>query len=60
FKTINMLPQVIFYDNNCRLYRYLKAHNNPIAEESGLLVDVFHWKLKHKQTDVECTVHCNP
>ncbi|KAJ3871030.1 hypothetical protein F5051DRAFT_341442 [Lentinula edodes] len=60
FKTINMLPEVIFYDNNCRLYRYLKAHNNPIAEESGLPVDVFHWKSKHKRTDVECAVHCNP
>ncbi|KAE9382721.1 hypothetical protein BT96DRAFT_786595, partial [Gymnopus androsaceus JB14] len=54
------LPEVCFYDNNCRLYRYLNAHDDPIKEELCLPVDPFHWKCKHKKTDIECAVHCNP
>ncbi|KAF8227727.1 hypothetical protein L208DRAFT_1295221 [Tricholoma matsutake] len=28
--------------------------------KATLPVDVFHWKCKHKKSDVECLVHCNP
>ena len=26
----------------------------------GLPVDVFHFKSKHRETDIECQLHCNP
>ncbi|KZT52794.1 hypothetical protein CALCODRAFT_441066, partial [Calocera cornea HHB12733] len=56
------LPDVLFYDNNCQLHRYmadrptLKRH----FEGTALVVDVFHFKCKHSETDIYCTTHCNP
>ncbi|KZT50752.1 hypothetical protein CALCODRAFT_422480, partial [Calocera cornea HHB12733] len=57
----NSLPNVIFYDNNCQLHRYmaerptLKRH----FEGTALVVDVFHFKCKHSEADVYCSTHCN-
>ncbi|KAJ3866310.1 hypothetical protein EV359DRAFT_36897 [Lentinula novae-zelandiae] len=55
-----LLPDVSFYDNNCRLYRYLRAHDDPLLGKLALPVDVFHWKSKHKKSDIDCSYHCSP
>ena len=31
-----------------------------LHKEIGLLVDVLHWKCKHKKSDDTCAIHCNP
>ncbi|KAF9061180.1 hypothetical protein BDP27DRAFT_1338495 [Rhodocollybia butyracea] len=55
-----LLPEVLFYDNGCRLYRSFRARNDPLFDKLALPVDVFHWKSKHKKTDIECSYHCSP
>ncbi|KAH8797228.1 hypothetical protein DL96DRAFT_1825368 [Flagelloscypha sp. PMI_526] len=56
----DLMPDVIFYDNNCRLYRHLRHNNDDLIHRVCLPVDVFHWMCKHKKTDIECSEHCNP
>ncbi|KAH9896557.1 hypothetical protein C8Q73DRAFT_744583 [Cubamyces lactineus] len=51
----------IHYNNNCGLFKHCRATPGEDLHESiGLPVDVFHWKSKHKKTEVECSFHCNP
>jgi hypothetical protein len=38
----------------------LAAEGNTYFENCSLPVDMFHYKCKHKKTDVWCTQHCNP
>lgn len=54
------LPQVIFFDNNCRLMAHLRAQGDTYFEKVCLPVDVFHFKSKHKESDEFCQKHCNP
>ncbi|KAF8573172.1 hypothetical protein K439DRAFT_1399876 [Ramaria rubella] len=58
------MPSYIFYDNNCHLMAHLMAHllhtGDTYFSNVGLLVDVFHFKSKHKETDIICQSHCNP
>jgi hypothetical protein len=54
------MPNIIFYDNNCGLFRHLVADGDDLYRRVGLPVDVFHWDCKHKMTDIECSIHCNP
>ncbi|KIO18482.1 hypothetical protein M407DRAFT_83864 [Tulasnella calospora MUT 4182] len=51
-------PEYIFYDNNCTLAKTVK--HDPFFTHIGLPVDVFHFKTKHKETDIFCQTHCNP
>jgi hypothetical protein len=51
---------IIFYDNNCGLFRHLVGDGDDLYKTVGLPVDVFHWDCKHKKSDIECSVHCNP
>ncbi|KZT50698.1 hypothetical protein CALCODRAFT_444209 [Calocera cornea HHB12733] len=61
FPTEKSLPDVIFYDNNCQLHRYV--HDRPDLREyfkhTALVVDVFHFKTKHSEKDEYCSQHCN-
>ncbi|KZT51760.1 hypothetical protein CALCODRAFT_442621 [Calocera cornea HHB12733] len=62
FPTQKSMPDVLFYDNNCRLHQYL-AGRGPIQQhfsKTALVVDVFHFKNHHSTKDVYCTTHCNP
>lgn len=52
------MPEHIFFDNNCSLAKGVK--NDPIFQNVGLTVDVFHFKCKHRETDTFCQMHCNP
>lgn len=54
------MPDIIFYDNNCTMYKHLRSQRDDLLESVGLPVDVFHWTCKHKKSDVECAIHCNP
>ncbi|TFK78421.1 hypothetical protein K466DRAFT_579374 [Polyporus arcularius HHB13444] len=57
------MPRIVCYDNNCGLYKWCAAHayeGEALHLKVGLPVDVFHWTCKHKKSDIECSVHCNP
>ncbi|KAF7979107.1 hypothetical protein HWV62_43638 [Athelia sp. TMB] len=54
------LPDVIFFDNNCRLQAHLNKQKDTFFRRVILAVDVFHFKSKHKETDEFCQRHCNP
>ena len=54
------LPDYIFYDNNCQLTQHLQASNDTYFDKSALVVDVFHFTSKHKETDLHCQTNCNP
>jgi hypothetical protein len=60
FRIDHSMPNIIFYDNNCGLYRHLVAVGDNLYKTVGLPVDVFHWQCKHNKSDIECSVHCNP
>ncbi|KAF8579378.1 hypothetical protein K439DRAFT_1620562 [Ramaria rubella] len=54
------MPSYIFYDNNCQLMVHLIHSGDDYFIKVGLPVDMFHFKCKHKETDVMCQPHCNP
>ncbi|KAJ7351332.1 hypothetical protein DFH08DRAFT_957652 [Mycena albidolilacea] len=60
FRTEGSMPDIVFYDNNCTLYKHLARINDPLIETVGFPVDVFHWQCKHKKEGVECSYHCSP
>ncbi|KAF8065382.1 hypothetical protein FPV67DRAFT_1419290 [Lyophyllum atratum] len=64
FPTKSLLPQVIWHDNNCRIRPMLAGDIDPYLrayfEHCAMPVDVFHFKSKHKETDVDCNLYCNP
>ncbi|KAJ7167590.1 hypothetical protein C8R46DRAFT_1093498 [Mycena filopes] len=64
FPTQRSLPQVMWHDNNCRLVAMLRNDTDSklsnYFNSCALPVDVFHFKCKHKESDVECGKNCNP
>ena len=63
FPTKASLPAVIWHDNNCRIHAMLNnddEHLRTYFDQCALPVDVFHFKCKHKESDVECGRNCNP
>ena len=60
FRAPGSMPDIVFYDNNCTLYKHLFHINDPLLESVGFPVDVFHWQCKHKKDGIECSYHCNP
>ncbi|KAK7689517.1 hypothetical protein QCA50_007309 [Cerrena zonata] len=64
FPTKRALPGVIWHDNNCQIVRMLRNDVDPYLasyfDNCALLVDVFHFKSKHKEQDVDCGNNCNP
>ncbi|KAF4574428.1 hypothetical protein EYR40_005848 [Pleurotus pulmonarius] len=53
-----LMPNHIFYDNNCNLSKHVRG--DPIFKDVGLTVDVFHFKSKHSEQDTYCQENCNP
>lgn len=50
----------VWYDNNCGLFKYCAARaGEHLHLDVGLPVDVFHWKCKHKKTNIKRSFHCN-
>ena len=64
FPTQRSLPGVIWHDNNCSIVAMLRNDPDPFLahyfDRCALPVDVFHFKSKHKETDIFCQTHCNP
>ncbi|TFY52205.1 hypothetical protein EVJ58_g10145 [Rhodofomes roseus] len=63
FPTRQSLPQVLWHDQNCRLWSMLNnssEENKQFFDGIALPVDVFRFKCKHKQSDIVCGTHCNP
>lgn len=58
YRIKDLMPNHIFFDNNCTLGKMVK--NNPIFDNVGLTVDVFHFTCKHSITDTFCQENCNP
>ncbi|KAG2034218.1 hypothetical protein BDR03DRAFT_935321 [Suillus americanus] len=60
FPTAVSTLEFFVFDNNCKLH----AHQDTIGDDhfatTGMPVDVFHFNLKHKETDTYCQQHCNP
>ncbi|THU93141.1 hypothetical protein K435DRAFT_580726, partial [Dendrothele bispora CBS 962.96] len=58
-------PNHFIFDCNCILSKHV-WHPNTNSEirdffkDIGLAVDVFHFKSKHKESDVHCGSYCNP
>ncbi|KAJ3520707.1 hypothetical protein NMY22_g12634 [Coprinellus aureogranulatus] len=64
FPTKRSLPRVIWHDNNCKILAMLRNDTDPYLrhyfDDSLMVVDVFHFKSKHKESDKECNANCNP
>lgn len=64
FPTQASLPGVLWHDNNCNIVKMLNADTDEDLKHyfdgCALPVDVFHFKSKHKEGDVDCGANCNP
>ena len=60
FPTPQTVPEYFIFDNNCQLDAHQKKIEDTHFEKTGKPVDVFHFKSKHKETDMHCQMHCNP
>lgn len=60
YENTSFKPDHIFFDNNCRLKLHVQSTGNPWWDGVGLTVDVFHFKSKHRETDLFCQTYCNP
>ncbi|KAF7372143.1 hypothetical protein MVEN_00073200 [Mycena venus] len=60
FHVDSSMPDIVIYDNNCTVYKYLVHNNIELYKTVGFPVDVFHWTCKHAKQGVECSYHCNP
>lgn len=60
FPTPQSMPELFIYDSNCILRQHLDATGDTYFANTGLPVDVFHFKAKHRITDTACQQHCNP
>ncbi|KZT60570.1 hypothetical protein CALCODRAFT_416579, partial [Calocera cornea HHB12733] len=61
FPSRKSLPDVVFYDNNCQLHRYIadRPKLRHHFQDTALVVDIFHYKTKHSIADEYCGRHCN-
>ncbi|KAF8585415.1 hypothetical protein K439DRAFT_1646619 [Ramaria rubella] len=60
FPTPESMPECFFYDTNCRLLKHCQNIGCARFNETVVVVDVFHFERKHKQSDGFCQENCNP
>ncbi|KAF9541039.1 hypothetical protein CPC08DRAFT_756197 [Agrocybe pediades] len=60
FPTAESTPELFIYDNSCNLDAHIKAQGYQHFQHTGFLVDVFHFRSKHRETDRHCQENCNP
>ncbi|KAF8797810.1 hypothetical protein BYT27DRAFT_7228805 [Phlegmacium glaucopus] len=58
YRLPSTMPDHIFFDNNCSIAKIVK--NDPVFQNVGLTVDVFHFKCKHSEEDRFCRENCDP
>jgi hypothetical protein len=44
----------------CQLLLHLQSSEDHYFDNVGMVVDVFHAKTKHRETDTFCQANCNP
>ena len=47
-------------DLNCQILKTLRARNETSLDGCANPVDVFHFRVKHKESDKFCQENCNP
>ncbi|KAL4256186.1 hypothetical protein AB1N83_012856 [Pleurotus pulmonarius] len=60
FPTPESTPEYLFYDTNCKLLAPQHYNHDTHFLHTGQPIDVFHFKSKHKESDVNCQMYCNP
>ncbi|KIJ64147.1 hypothetical protein HYDPIDRAFT_91236 [Hydnomerulius pinastri MD-312] len=60
FPTPDSTPEYFVFDNNCKLCAHQEVIQDQYFSHTGLPVDVFHFKSKHKETNNYYQQHCNP
>ncbi|KAJ7118529.1 hypothetical protein C8R43DRAFT_1137271 [Mycena crocata] len=60
FPTPESTPELFIFDNNCKLDAHQRAIHDKHFKNTGKPVNVFHFKCKHKVTDLHCQRYCNP
>ena len=53
-------PEYFIFDLNCKLQCHAEVIGDGHFERTGMPVDVFHFKSKHKESDTYCQQFCNP
>ncbi|KAF8575249.1 hypothetical protein K439DRAFT_1649592 [Ramaria rubella] len=60
FPTPESTSEVFFYDTNCGLLKHCRNIGCHWLDQTAVVVDVFHFNCKHKQSDRFCQENCNP
>ncbi|KAG6914131.1 hypothetical protein DXG01_002276 [Tephrocybe rancida] len=60
FPTHKSTPKFFVFDNNCKLQAHIHALKDHHFDNTGMPVNVFHFKSKHKLSDKFCQENCNP
>ncbi|KAK7683616.1 hypothetical protein QCA50_013454 [Cerrena zonata] len=60
FPTPASTPEYFIFDSNCLLEKHRQTIKDKHFANTAFPVDVFHFKSKHKITDIFCQEHCNP
>ncbi|KAF4621827.1 hypothetical protein D9613_012149 [Agrocybe pediades] len=60
FPTAESTPELFIYDNSCNLDAHIKAQGYQHFQHTVFLVDVFHFRSKHRETDRHFQENCNP
>ncbi|EIN06762.1 hypothetical protein PUNSTDRAFT_115259 [Punctularia strigosozonata HHB-11173 SS5] len=64
FPTEKSMPQFMIHDNGCKVLAMIENDPDDAMRErfknKAIVVDVFHFKLKHKESDNFCSTRCNP
>lgn len=60
FPSPQSTPEYFIFDNNCKLDAHQRAINEKHFQDTAKPVDVFHFRTKHKETDLHCQWFCNP
>ncbi|KAF8579221.1 hypothetical protein K439DRAFT_1648540 [Ramaria rubella] len=59
FPTPESMPKV-FYDTNCGLLKHCRNIGCTHFDHTVVVVDLFHFNWKHKESDSFCQENCNP
>lgn len=52
------MPEYLYYDDACHLHKLIR--NDPFWKGTATPVDDFHYRNKHKATDMYCKTNCDP
>ncbi|EKM49359.1 uncharacterized protein PHACADRAFT_201747 [Phanerochaete carnosa HHB-10118-sp] len=53
-------PEHVYFDSNCILQQFIDWAGDLFFHDINLSVDAFHFRTKHKESDMFCQEYCNP